>query len=266
MNLSLTGAPAGTTPGAGLVSSYTFPSTATFPSTWTYPLSISAARTTPTGTSAPFIGASGDGFNINSTTPPSARVGDGLTQAAKVILRVSPSSGGGNFALAANPSSLAVKHGNSTSSTITVTPSGGFTSSVSLQATLSPSNGNGNPTISFGTNPVQAGSGASVMTVTTSSKTHTGKYDITVTGTSGSTRHSISVTLTVNWRLSEQNADSPRASALRAQPRARRMGLCYAHRYANGVRWPKAKTPWRPTGASSPSSATTTKSFTTTAR
>jgi hypothetical protein len=102
-----------------------------------------------------------------------------------------PVVAGPNFSLSASPSSLTVTQGSSGSSTITVTPSGGFTGSVSLSTSALPSG----VTASFGTNPT---TGSSVVTFTASSTATTGTSSVTITGTSGTLSHTTSISLTVN--------------------------------------------------------------------
>jgi hypothetical protein len=103
-----------------------------------------------------------------------------------------PAAGGTtpNYTLSASPSSLSVTQGTSGSSTITVTPSGGFTGSVSLSTSALPSG----VTASFGTNPT---TGSSVLTFTASSTATTGTSSITITGTSGTLSHTTSISLTI---------------------------------------------------------------------
>jgi len=102
-----------------------------------------------------------------------------------------PVVSGPNYTLSASPSSLTVTQGSSGSSTITVTPSGGFTGSVSLSTSALPSG----VTASFGTNPT---TGTSVVTFTASSTATTGTSSVTITGTSGTLNHTTSISLTVN--------------------------------------------------------------------
>lgn len=102
-----------------------------------------------------------------------------------------PVVAGPNFSLSASPSSLTVTQGSSGNSTITVTPSGGFTGSVSLSTSALPSG----VTASFGTNPT---TGTSVVTFTASSTATTGTTSVTITGTSGTLSHTTSISLTVN--------------------------------------------------------------------
>jgi kumamolisin len=96
------------------------------------------------------------------------------------------------FSLSASPSSVTILQGNSGSSTITSTVSGGFNSAVTLTAS-------GQPTgVTVGFSPTSiTGTGSSTMSITVASTTSPGTYPITVTGTSGSTSHTTTVTLTV---------------------------------------------------------------------
>ena len=95
-----------------------------------------------------------------------------------------------NFSLSASPASLSVTQGTSGSSTITVTPSGGFTGAVTLSNSALPSG----VTATFGTNPT---TGTSVLTFTASGTATTGTSTITITGVSGSLTHTTSISLTI---------------------------------------------------------------------
>jgi subtilase family serine protease len=97
-----------------------------------------------------------------------------------------------DFAISASPGSQTVRRGNSTTYTVTITPSGGFTGSVSLTVSGLPSRSSA----SFSPNPVAAG-GSSTLTVSTSRQTSTGTRTLTITATSGSLRHTQTVALTV---------------------------------------------------------------------
>lgn len=101
-----------------------------------------------------------------------------------------PAASSPNFSLSASPASLSVTQGSSGSSTITITPSGGFTGSVTLSASGLPAG----VTAGFGTNPATS---SSVLTLTASSTATTGTATVTITGTSGSLTHTTAVTLTV---------------------------------------------------------------------
>ncbi|MGA8731772.1 MAG: protease pro-enzyme activation domain-containing protein [Terracidiphilus sp.] len=97
------------------------------------------------------------------------------------------------FSLSASPTSVTVAQGGNGSSTITVTPSGGFNSAVGLTASGQPTG----VTISFNPSSVSGGSGNSTMGISVASTTTPGTYPITVTGTSGSTVETTTVSLTV---------------------------------------------------------------------
>jgi pseudomonalisin len=100
-----------------------------------------------------------------------------------------------DFTLAASPTSVSATQGGSTSSTITTTVSGGFSSAVALTSSGAPTG----TTVSFSPTSIAApGSGSSSMTITVGSSTAVGTYTITVTGTGGSKTHTASVTLTVS--------------------------------------------------------------------
>ncbi len=104
-----------------------------------------------------------------------------------------PAAGGTtpNFTLSASPSSVSVTQGSTGTSTITVTPSGGFTGSVTLSNSALPSG----VTASYSTNPTTS---TSVITFTASSTATTGTSSITITGVSGTLSHTTTISLTIN--------------------------------------------------------------------
>jgi subtilisin family serine protease len=97
-----------------------------------------------------------------------------------------------DFSLSASPASQTVLQGAGTSYTATVTPSGGFTGTVTFSASGLPAGA----AATFNPTSV-AGSGSSTMSVTTSSTTPAGSYPLTITGVSGTLSHTASVTLIV---------------------------------------------------------------------
>jgi hypothetical protein len=170
VSLSASGLPAGVT-----ASFDTNPTTSTSVATLT--ASSSAATGTKTVT---ITGTSGS-----------------LTHTTTISLTVSAPTTP-DFSLSASPTSLTVKQGTSGSSTITVTPSGGFSGSVSLSTSALPSG----VTASFGTNPATS---TSVLTFTaTSTATTGGPTTITVTGTSGSLTHTTTISLTISSAAAQQ--------------------------------------------------------------
>ena len=113
-----------------------------------------------------------------------------LTNTTTVSLTVAGSSGGG-FTLSATPATISITRGGAGgTSTIKVTPSGGFTGSVTFTISGLPSG----VTASF--NPTSSTT-SSVLTLTASSTATTGKAALTVTGTSGSTTATVALKLAV---------------------------------------------------------------------
>jgi len=103
-----------------------------------------------------------------------------------------PTSNPPDFTISATPATGTVTAGNSATYTVNISPTNGFTGSVSLTASGLPSGA----TASF--NPVSvSGSGSSTLTVSSSSSTPAGSYTLTVTGTSGTLTHTATVTLNV---------------------------------------------------------------------
>jgi len=114
-----------------------------------------------------------------------------LTHTATVTLVVATP----DFSLSASPASQTVKRGKSTSYTVTITPSGGFSGKVTFGVDGLPNNA----TPSFSPSTV-TGSGSTTLRITTRSNTPRGTYTLTITGTcsSPSLEHTTSVKLTVN--------------------------------------------------------------------
>jgi subtilisin family serine protease len=105
-------------------------------------------------------------------------------------------SGGGqtptpDFSLSSNPTSRTITQGQSTTYALTVSPSGGFNSSVSLSTSALPSG----VSASFSPNPT---TGSSTLTITTTAGAATGTTNITVTGTGGGLTRTTGISLTVN--------------------------------------------------------------------
>jgi hypothetical protein len=104
-----------------------------------------------------------------------------------------------DFNVSASPSSLTLSQGSSATSTLTLASLGGFAGTVTLTASVSPLVKKGPTTILSPTSVTLASgvSGTSVLTLSTVKNTPTGTYVITVTGTSGSLKHAVSITLIV---------------------------------------------------------------------
>jgi subtilase family serine protease len=96
------------------------------------------------------------------------------------------------YSLSASPGSVSIVQGNSGSSTITSTVSGGFSGTVTLAASGAPSG----VTITLSPTSI-SGAGSSTMSIAVASTAATGTYTITVSGTSGSTTETTTVSLTI---------------------------------------------------------------------
>jgi kumamolisin len=118
-----------------------------------------------------------------------------LSHTTTVTLVVNASASA-DFSLSAASATITVALNSSSTDSITVTPSGGFTGSVSLSLSSLPrrtsSNFSVNPVSITGTSP-----GSSVLTISTNKRTTTGTYPLMLTATSGSLTQTINLTLIV---------------------------------------------------------------------
>lgn len=104
-----------------------------------------------------------------------------------------------DFSITANPASLSIVQGTSAITTITVTSLGGFTATVGMSASVSPSG------LRTQVNPIHVfvspgEQGLSTLKVSVPRRAVVGNYTVTVTGTSGSLSHSVSIIVTVTSR------------------------------------------------------------------
>jgi kumamolisin len=98
-----------------------------------------------------------------------------------------------SFSLSASPSSGSVLQGNSTSSTITMTPANGFNSAVALTASGQPST----VSVTFTPASIAGTGGTSSVSIVVGSTTVPGTYPITVKGVGGGVTQTTTFTLTV---------------------------------------------------------------------
>ena len=110
-----------------------------------------------------------------------------LTRTANATLVVN-----GDFAIAATPASRTITRGSSTTYTVTVTAGQAFAGPVDLTVTGLPSR----TTATFSPASL-AGSGTSVLTISTMKNGQKGTRTLTITGTGGGRTHSVNVTLVV---------------------------------------------------------------------
>jgi hypothetical protein len=95
-----------------------------------------------------------------------------------------------DFSLSASPTSRTIRHGRSTTYTITINTLNGFTGSVNFAVAGLPSGSSGG----FSPNPAAT---SSVLTVSTSGAT-TGTFTLAISGTGGGKTHTVTVTLVLN--------------------------------------------------------------------
>jgi hypothetical protein len=147
----------------------------------------------PTGVTASFAGNVVT-FTASATAAPGIAnvtiTGTSGTLTRIVVIPVTVIVAGGDFSLAATPATVKVNQGSTASSTITVTPSGGFGGAVTLSASGLPSG----VTATF--SPAST-TGTSTLTFTASSTATLGAATVTVTGTSGTLTHTTAIALTV---------------------------------------------------------------------
>lgn len=106
-----------------------------------------------------------------------------------------------DFSLAVSAASQSVMQGQSTSTTVTVSSLAGLTGTVSLSASGTPAGATAALQPSSVTLTSSATTTTSTLAVTTASSTPAGTYAITVSAVSGTIKHSVSVSLTVNYAL-----------------------------------------------------------------
>src|SRR5439155_241915 len=129
----------------------------------------------------------GTGTPVGTYTLTITGVSGSLTHTTTVSLVVTAPV---NFTLGASPSSQTVLPGGSTSYSVTISPTGGFSGQVNLSVGGLPSGASG----SYAPNPATA---SSTLSVTTGTGTPVGTYTLTITGVSGSLMHTTTVSLTV---------------------------------------------------------------------
>jgi hypothetical protein len=136
-------------------------------------MSVSTSATTPPGSYALTIrGASGP-----------------VVHTVNVTLFV---AGGGDFSIAATPTSATIGKGGTATYSVTIAAGSGFSGTVIFSVTGAPPR----TTASFSPASV-VNSGTSVLTVATQQSVQKRPYTLTITGTSGSLVHSTSVTLII---------------------------------------------------------------------
>jgi hypothetical protein len=195
-NFSLSATPASQTVVQGASTSYTVNITRTGGFNGSVALSVSGLPSGAAGTFSPnpAPGASSALSVTTSTTTPAGTYPltitgvSGTTHTTSVTLVVT-AAGAGDFSLSVTPTSRTIAASASTTYTVNITRTGGFTGSVTLSVTGLPTGASA----SFSPNP--AAGASSTLTITTLSSTPTGTFALTIKGVSGALTHTTSATL-----------------------------------------------------------------------
>ncbi len=105
-----------------------------------------------------------------------------------------------DFSISASPATLPIPHGSTKSSTITLTSLNGFSGTVTLSWSILPVVNHG-PSPSLSPTSItltSGGQGTSTLTVKTANNTPRQMYAVTVTASSGSITHTVTVSVTVS--------------------------------------------------------------------
>jgi hypothetical protein len=160
--------------------------------TSTLPTGVTAGfspNPTTTGSSTLTLTASATATIGGPTTVTIQGTSGALTKTTTVSLTVTAPP---NFSLSPSPNSLTIAQGSNGTSTITVSPTNGFTGSVSLSVTSTLPSG---VTASFSPNPT---TNTSTLTLTASASATTGgPVTVTIQGTSSALTHTTTLSLTV---------------------------------------------------------------------
>jgi hypothetical protein len=193
---SIGAAPASQSVVAGASADYSV--TVTRTGGFTDPVTLSVAGV-PAGATASFTPNPADSSTLTLTTSSATAAGTypltitgtttGTTRStgATLVVTAPPPP---DFSLGATPASQSIVRGGAASYTVTVSPSAGFTGTVTLAVTGLPAGA----ASTFSPNPTAT---TSTLTVRTTSTTKTGTYTLSISGTAGALAHTTAVTLQV---------------------------------------------------------------------
>jgi subtilase family serine protease len=142
--------------------------------------------------------ASGDGaISASGVFTAGTSAGSATVTASSGVVISSPASvtvtapATSDFTLSASPSSRSIKRGQSTSYSISITRSNGFSDAISFSLSGQPSGA----TYAFSPNPTSTTGTSSTLSITNTSSAAPGTYTLTITGASASLTHTVAVTL-----------------------------------------------------------------------
>jgi hypothetical protein len=128
-----------------------------------------------------------------------------------------------DFSISATPASRSVIQGSGTNYTVTITPSNGFSGTVSFSVSGLPSGASASFTPS-----TVSGQGSTTLNVATSSSTPAGSYALKITGSTASLSHRVTVNLTVTSSTGTKTPvvyDSEKLTAVSSGPTFRQFSF-----------------------------------------
>jgi hypothetical protein len=162
-----------------------------------------------------------------------------------------------DFSLSASPPSQTVTQGGITTYSVTITPSGGFSSSVDLSVAGLPSGATG----TFSPNPATSSSTLTVDTGTAAA----GTYPLTISGTGGGVTHTTSVTLVIQSAQAGDfslSATPPSRTVKHGGSATYTVTITPSGGFTGAVQLSVGGLPYKATGTFSPNPATSSSTLT----
>lgn len=123
-----------------------------------------------------------------------------------------------DFSLGISPMSQSVPQGSTASYTVSTTGTGGFTGSVTYTVSGLPAGVAGTFSPSSTALSSSSSTGSTVLGVATTTNTAAGTYNLTITGTSGSTKRTVSANLTITYAFNAAFTISAAPSSVTVAP------------------------------------------------
>jgi hypothetical protein len=152
----------------------------------TFTWSVSGGGTISTGDLSGGLFTAGSTVGVFTVTAASGSGSGSVSGTASVTVTATPA----DFSLSVSPASASVRRGSTATYIVTVTPSNGFSGSVTLSLSGQPSGS----TVTFSPNPA---TGTSTLSVRSSSSGPRGTFPLTITGQSGILMHTATTSLSV---------------------------------------------------------------------
>jgi uncharacterized membrane protein len=258
-DFSLSANPSSQTVSAGGAASYSVNIARVNGFSGTVTFSVSGLPSGATGTFTPDLETGSSTLTVTSgaSTPAGTYpltitgVTGSLTHTTAVSLTVNVP----DFSLSATPPSQTVDQGASGNYSVTINPTNGFASGVTLSISGLPTGASS----SFTPNPA---TGSSTLTVSTGASTPAGTYPLTITGVSGSLTHTAAVSLTVNVPDFSLGAAPPSQTVAQGASGNYSVTINPTNGFASGVTLSISGLPTGATGSFTPNPATGSSTLT----